>query len=129
VYRYRRLPLDVFLHCTLGGFAQERKQLRDGRRWTLDEERYLIANYHRFNVRVIAKHINRSVATCYTRANVIGLSNNAERPWTDAEVERLIYLRFGRCQTTRGIMRELNRTYYAVKRKLSMLNQERKLAA
>jgi hypothetical protein len=126
--RYSVIRIDTLLY-TLGGFANEKHRLVPGRRWTHEEEQYLIANYYRLKVRDIAHKLNRSTPTCYTRANTLGLSNNADRPWTGEETQRLLYLRYDRGQSTRGIMRELDRTYFAIKRKLALVKQEKRLAA
>ena len=59
----------------------------DSRKWTKDEEQYLIENYDKLSISEMAKYLNRTESAIMTRVYKLNITNS--NVWTDEDLELL----------------------------------------
>lgn len=97
-----------------------------GKRWTIDEENYLLSNYNVKSNPQLAKELNRSVGAIERKAEKLNLYKSKEvisrikRKWTDEEIQ-VLKQNYGK-KTAREIALLINKPYYTVERMITYYN-------
>lgn len=96
------------------------KNMTKRKRWSEEEEVYLIENYGKIDTKEIASKLQRTVASINWRAKSLNLSESRGKSWTTKEIELLLS-----DSPEKEIAEKLNRTVTAVRKKRAIVRAKK----
>lgn len=93
--------------------------MRTVKKWTPEEDQYLIANNDILTRKQIAKHLDRSLKSVAYRKKNLGLTDAIAQPWTELE-EEYVKQNFGVIEV-KEMAKKLNRTEAGIYHKIGRL--------